>query len=67
MIKSEKNEREHCWQYMNCSLDQRKQRLVYTSDTTEDCWILNQVGIEKERSNILNACKHCPRFLKNNP
>jgi hypothetical protein len=66
MIKSEKNKHENCWEYINCPLDMRKQCLAYTSDTTEDCWILNQVGEKKDKSNILSACKSCPWFLMNN-
>jgi len=56
---------EHCWEYMNCPQDIRKECLAYESDVKESCWVLNQVG-GRDGCSILNTCKRCPWFLKNN-
>jgi hypothetical protein len=66
MVKSKKNEREHCWEFMNCSLDIMKQCFAYKSNTVEQYWILNNLS-KGDGCKILDSCKHCPWFLKNNP
>ena len=66
MVKSKKNEREYCWQFMNCSHDTMKQCFAYKSNTEEPCWVLNQLG-GRDGCAILGPCKRCSWFLKNNP
>jgi hypothetical protein len=66
MTISNKNESEHCWEFMNCSQDIRKDCFAYKSDTEKECWFLNQIS-KRDGCNILGTCKSCPWFLNNNP
>jgi len=67
MNQSKNDTSEHCWEFMNCPRDTKNDCFVYKSDTHEPCWILNQIVKKKDRYKILDTCKHCPWFLKNNP
>ncbi len=58
---------ENCWEFMNCPQDLTKDCFAYKSDTGDACWILNQIVKKKDRCKILDTCKRCPWFLKNNP
>ncbi len=53
----------HCWQLMNCSPHIKNKCIVYTSNSKEPCWMLNQIG-NKNKNKILDSCKKCPWFIK---
>lgn len=62
MVPFKKLEYETCWEYINCPFEMRKNCIVYKTDMKKPCWVLNQT----RKSAVLNACKTCPWFLKNN-
>ena len=46
-----------CWEFINCSQEQRKKCPAYTSHT-QPCWSFNH----KPRSCFRNDCKVCPAY-----
>ena len=67
-VSSIKNNRQNCWEFLNCPNEKKENCIVYQLDTGKDCYLfLNHIEKERYAYNLHDTCINCPWYKENNP